>query len=41
MAIGTPMKAPNGPQRNVQRNTANKTTVGDRASAVPQTRGSI
>ena len=32
MTIGTPMKAPNRPQRNVQKKTASSTTEGDMAS---------
>ena len=35
------MKAPNRPQRNVQKKTANSTTEGDMASTAPDTRGSI
>ncbi len=40
MVIGTPMNAPDHTHRNVHRNTANSTTVGETASAVPATRGS-
>ncbi len=39
--MGTPMKAPNRPQRNVQKNTANSTSEGDIASTAPETRGSM
>src|SRR6185312_747023 len=41
MAIGTPMKAPNKPQRKVHRNTENSTTKGEMASFFPATRGSM
>ena len=38
--IGTPMKAPEIPHRNVQKNTANRTTEGEIDRALPETRGS-
>jgi hypothetical protein len=41
IVIGTPMKAPNVPHRNVQRNTEKSTTKGEIASTLPETRGSI
>ena len=41
IVIGTPIKAPNRPQKNVQKNTENRTTKGEIESAFPATRGSI
>src|SRR5262249_56245485 len=41
MVIGTPMKAPTKPHRKAHKNTENNTMKGERASALPETRGSI
>jgi hypothetical protein len=40
MTMGTPMNAPGNPQRNVQKKTENKTTIGDIESALPTNLGS-
>jgi hypothetical protein len=39
-AIGTPMKVPDRPHRNVHRKIENRSTHGDRTSADPVRRGS-
>src|SRR6516164_9274456 len=40
MTIGTPMKAPETPQRKLQKNTANRTMNGEMDRAAPAIRGS-